>query len=75
MLTYSAFVWLGVASEPCSPDCGVRVVYAVFYVIVAIIVPFYADCRIGLVTVMCALVLCVVLVAVFGYFTVVFVQF
>jgi len=32
-------------------------------------------CRIGLVTVMYALVLCVALVAIFGYFTAVFVQF
>ena len=32
-------------------------------------------CRIGLVTAMCALVLCVILVAAFGYFSAVFVQF
>jgi len=34
----------GIASEPCSPDCGVQVVYAVLYVIISVIVPFYADC-------------------------------
>jgi hypothetical protein len=27
MLTCSAFVWLGIASKPCSPDGGVRAVY------------------------------------------------
>jgi len=37
-------VRLGIASEPCSPDRGVRVVYAILYVIVSVIVPFYADC-------------------------------
>jgi hypothetical protein len=42
---YSAFVWLGIASEQCSPNCRVPLVYAIFYVVISVIVPFYSDCR------------------------------
>jgi hypothetical protein len=71
MLKYSAFVWLATASE-----CGLfMLVFMLSYPSLSPSMRIVDPCRIGLASVMCAVVLCVVLVAVFGYFTAVFVQF
>jgi hypothetical protein len=69
MLTYSAFVWLGIAQSRVAQivECGLFMLFfMLLYPLLSPSMQIVEPCHIGLVTVKCALVLCVVLVAIFG---------